>query len=48
MGRVDHWTKGDQQGADLERVEMAAKRFEEVTVDLDAGGANFVCDTDLG
>ena len=23
LGRVDHWTRGDQQGADLERVEIA-------------------------
>jgi hypothetical protein len=34
-------SKGDQQGADLERVEMARKRYEEVTVDLAPGDAVF-------
>lgn len=41
MGRVDHWSKGDQQGADLERVELAKQRFENYTVDLEAGDAVF-------
>eukprot|EP00928_Gymnodinium_smaydae_P063694 TRINITY_DN47197_c0_g1_i1.p1 TRINITY_DN47197_c0_g1~~TRINITY_DN47197_c0_g1_i1.p1 ORF type:complete len:319 (-),score=40.63 TRINITY_DN47197_c0_g1_i1:169-1098(-) len=37
MGRVDHWSKGDQQGADLERVALAKDRYEEVCVDLEPG-----------
>eukprot|EP00039_Didymoeca_costata_P025307 m.12905 g.12905 ORF g.12905 m.12905 type:complete len:313 (-) comp4753_c0_seq1:111-1049(-) len=41
LGRVDHWTKGDQQGADLERVELARQRYEEHTVDLNPGDAVF-------
>jgi len=41
IGRVDHWSKGDQQGADLERVEQARGLCEEITVDLEAGDAIF-------
>ena len=41
MGRVDHWSKDEQQGADLERVEMARARFEEVELRLKPGDAVF-------
>jgi len=41
MGRVDHWSRGDQQGADLERVEQAKAKMDEVTCDLEAGDAVF-------
>lgn len=41
MGRVDHWSIGDQQGADLERVAWAKERYEEVCVDLEPGDCVF-------
>ena len=39
MGRVDHGKTGDQTGADLERVDIALKRFELVHVTLEPGDA---------
>lgn len=41
LGRIDHWSKGDQQGADLERVALAKERYEEVSVDLEPGDCVF-------
>eukprot|EP00051_Salpingoeca_urceolata_P019242 m.278489 g.278489 ORF g.278489 m.278489 type:complete len:214 (+) comp19382_c0_seq13:591-1232(+) len=41
MGRVDHWSKGDQQGADLERVGWAKQRYEEVICELHPGDCLF-------
>jgi len=37
LGRVDHWTRGEQQGADLERVEHARAWFGETPVELESG-----------
>jgi ectoine hydroxylase-related dioxygenase (phytanoyl-CoA dioxygenase family) len=39
IGRIDHGKTGDQTGADMERVEVALKRFELVHVELSAGDA---------
>ncbi len=41
MGRIDHDKRGDQTGADLERVEAALERFERVWVELEPGSAVF-------
>ena len=41
VGRIDHWTKGDQQGADLERVKLVKDRFPEISLQLDPGDAVF-------
>ena len=41
LGRVDHWSRGDQQGADLERVQLATERYEEVQCELAPGDAVF-------
>ena len=41
MGRVDHNKTGDQAGADLERVEVALKRFPLIHLELPPGGAVF-------
>ncbi len=41
IGRIDHGKTGDQTGADLERVDVALKRFELVHVGLNAGDAVF-------
>lgn len=41
LGRIEHWSKGDQQGADLERVALAKQKFEEVEVDLKPGDCVF-------
>jgi len=41
LGRLDHWSKGDQQGADLERVELARKRYEEVFCEMSPGDCCF-------
>ena len=38
---MDHWSKGDQQGADLERVALAKEKYEEVSVDLQPGDCVF-------
>ena len=39
LGRLDHWTKGDQQGADLERVALARERYAELQLNLAPGDA---------
>jgi ectoine hydroxylase len=39
IGRIDHGKTGDQTGADLERVEVALRRFELVYVELAPGDA---------
>mmetsp|Transcript_32379 Transcript_32379/g.64584 ORF Transcript_32379/g.64584 Transcript_32379/m.64584 type:complete len:155 (-) Transcript_32379:120-584(-) len=41
LGRIEHWTKGDQQGADLERVEQSIARFKTVTLELQPGDVVF-------
>jgi len=41
LGRIDHGTIGDQQGADLERVELAKARYEELVLELDPGDCVF-------
>ena len=41
MGRVDHTQKGDQAGADIERVEEAKKRFPLVYCEMEPGDAMF-------
>jgi len=41
MGRVDHTLKGDQAGADMERVEEAKKIFPLVYCEMDPGDAMF-------
>ena len=41
LGRLDHWAKGDQQGADEERVELARQRHEEVYCEMGAGDCCF-------
>ncbi len=41
IGRIDHGKTGDQTGADLERVDVALKRFELVFVELEPGDAIF-------
>jgi hypothetical protein len=40
-GRVDHTLKGDQAGADMERVEEILKRNELVHVEMDPGDTLF-------
>ena len=39
MGRIDHLKRGDQTGADMERVEEALKRLELVHVEMKSGSA---------
>ncbi len=39
MGRIDHLKRGDQTGADMERVEEALKRLELVHVEMKPGSA---------
>lgn len=39
MGRVDHLQRGDQTGADMERVSAAIERLDVVHVELDPGAA---------
>ncbi|MEY3174636.1 MAG: 1-deoxypentalenic acid 11-beta-hydroxylase [Planctomycetota bacterium] len=39
MGRVEHIRRGDQTGADMERVEAALERLELVHVELEPGSA---------
>lgn len=39
MGRIEHLKRGDQTGADLERVEAAMQRLELVHVELEPGSA---------
>ncbi|MCA9065216.1 MAG: phytanoyl-CoA dioxygenase family protein [Planctomycetaceae bacterium] len=39
MGRVDHIKRGDQTGADMERVDAALARMELIYVELDPGSA---------
>ena len=39
MGRIDHLKRGDQTGADMERVEAALSRLELVHVELTPGSA---------
>jgi ectoine hydroxylase-related dioxygenase (phytanoyl-CoA dioxygenase family) len=39
MGRVDHLKRGDQTGADMERVDAALQRLELVHVELEPGSA---------
>ena len=41
LGRLDHWTKGDQQGADLERVALARERYAELRLNLAPGDVVF-------
>ena len=43
LGRLEHWTKGDQQGADEERVALAlaSSAYEEVHCEMSAGDACF-------
>lgn len=41
IGRVDHALKGDQAGADMERVEAAKKKFPLVYCEMDPGDAMF-------
>ena len=41
LGRLDHWTKGDQQGADLERVALARERYAELQLNLAPGDVVF-------
>jgi hypothetical protein len=41
MGRIDHGVRGDQTGADPERVQEALKRFELVHCVLEPGDAIF-------
>lgn len=39
MGRIDHIKRGEQTGADLERVDAALKRMELVYVEMEPGSA---------
>lgn len=39
MGRIDHLRRGEQTGADLERVNAALERMELVHVEMDPGSA---------
>ncbi len=39
MGRIDHLRRGDQTGADMERVEAALQRLELVYVEMTPGSA---------
>jgi ectoine hydroxylase-related dioxygenase (phytanoyl-CoA dioxygenase family) len=39
MGRIDHLQRGDQTGADQERVDAALERLERVYVELEPGAA---------
>ena len=39
MGRIEHLKRGDQTGADMERVEAALERLELVHVELEPGSA---------
>ena len=41
LGRVDHWSRGDQQGADTERVDLALERYEEVHAEMQPGDCCF-------
>ena len=41
LGRLEHWAKGDQQGADEERVALALERFDEVYCEMEAGDVCF-------
>merc|ERR1719273_1647445 len=41
LGRLDHWSKGDQQGADDERVELALQRYDEVYCEMSPGDCCF-------
>ena len=41
LGRIDHWTKGDQQGADVQRVMLARARYTEVQLSLAPGDVVF-------
>ncbi len=41
MGRVDHGLKGDQAGADLERVQIAMERFPLVYCEMEPGRRHF-------
>ena len=41
LGRLEHWAKGDQQGADEERVQLALQRFKEVYCEMAAGDVCF-------
>ena len=41
LGRLDHWSKGDQQGADEERVALALDRYDEVYCEMAPGDACF-------
>ena len=41
LGRIDHVLTGDQAGADMERVNEAAKRLELVHVEMDPGDVLF-------
>ena len=39
MGRIDHIKRGDQTGADMERVNVALQRMELVDVEMAQGSA---------
>ncbi|MBL8817995.1 MAG: phytanoyl-CoA dioxygenase family protein [Planctomyces sp.] len=39
MGRIDHLKRGDQTGADMERVDAALQRMELVYVEMEPGSA---------
>ena len=39
MGRIDHIKRGDQTGADMERVNAALQRMELVHVEMEPGSA---------
>lgn len=41
IGRVDHSLRGDQAGADMERVNVALEKFELVHCEMDPGDAMF-------
>lgn len=41
IGRIDHSLKGDQAGADMERVEAALERFPLIYCEMEAGDAMF-------
>eukprot|EP00746_Dinoflagellata_sp_MGD_P122915 gnl/MRDRNA2_/MRDRNA2_57676_c0_seq1.p1 gnl/MRDRNA2_/MRDRNA2_57676_c0~~gnl/MRDRNA2_/MRDRNA2_57676_c0_seq1.p1 ORF type:complete len:333 (+),score=65.07 gnl/MRDRNA2_/MRDRNA2_57676_c0_seq1:77-1075(+) len=41
LGRIDHWSVGEQQGADPERIDLARELYEDVPCELNSGDVVF-------
>lgn len=41
LGRMDHWSVGEQQGGDPERIELALEQYEDVPCELESGDVVF-------